>query len=102
MKYLVSLLMGVLVGAIYAAVHVKSPAPPIIALIGLLGIVIGEVGCDFVRQCLVKTEQPAAAYTRQINPEEITTKYDEYNRLANQALSASGAKQQTRLCSRTS
>ncbi|ODU66717.1 MAG: XapX domain-containing protein [Rhodanobacter sp. SCN 65-17] len=40
--YLLSLAVGVLVGVIYALLRVKSPAPPTIALIGLLGILIGE------------------------------------------------------------
>jgi len=38
----VSLLMGVAVGVAYGLVGVRSPAPPLIALIGLLGIVLGE------------------------------------------------------------
>ena len=40
--YLVSLLMGLAVGAAYGLVHVRSPAPPLIALVGLLGMVLGE------------------------------------------------------------
>jgi XapX domain-containing protein len=40
--YLVSLAVGVLVGLIYSAVDVKSPAPPTIALVGLLGMLAGE------------------------------------------------------------
>ena len=40
--YLVSLVLGVLVGIIYALFSVRSPAPPIIALVGLLGILAGE------------------------------------------------------------
>jgi len=40
--YLLSLGVGILVGAIYALLNVRSPAPPVIALIGLLGILIGE------------------------------------------------------------
>jgi XapX domain-containing protein len=40
--YFVSLLMGLLVGVAYALVQVRSPAPPLIALIGLLGMVLGE------------------------------------------------------------
>ena len=40
--YLVSLGAGVLVGVIYSLLHVRSPAPPLVALIGLLGIVVGE------------------------------------------------------------
>ncbi len=40
--YLMSLGAGLLVGVIYALLNVRSPAPPVIALIGLLGILIGE------------------------------------------------------------
>ncbi|WP_269715355.1 DUF1427 family protein [Caulobacter sp. NIBR2454] len=40
--YLVSLGAGLLVGVIYSLLHVRSPAPPAIALIGLLGILLGE------------------------------------------------------------
>ena len=40
--YLISLAVGVLVGVIYYVLDVKSPAPPLVALAGLLGIVVGE------------------------------------------------------------
>src|ERR1700761_138638 len=40
--YLLSLGAGLLVGVIYSLLHVRSPAPPLVALIGLLGILIGE------------------------------------------------------------
>src|SRR5271165_3028109 len=40
--YLISLAVGVLVGVIYSLLNVRSPAPPVIALIGLLGILVGE------------------------------------------------------------
>jgi XapX domain-containing protein len=40
--YLVSLAAGLLVGCIYALLQVRSPAPPAIALVGLLGMLIGE------------------------------------------------------------
>lgn len=40
--YLISLGVGILVGVIYALLQVRSPAPPVIALIGLLGMLIGE------------------------------------------------------------
>lgn len=39
---LISFAVGLGVGVIYALVRVKSPAPPIIALLGLLGMVFGE------------------------------------------------------------
>lgn len=40
--YLVSLAAGLLVGIIYGLINVRSPAPPVIALVGLLGILVGE------------------------------------------------------------
>jgi XapX domain-containing protein len=40
--YLLSLAAGVLVGFVYSLINVRSPAPPIIALLGLLGILGGE------------------------------------------------------------
>ncbi|MEA3181481.1 MAG: hypothetical protein QOI59_5004 [Gammaproteobacteria bacterium] len=40
--YVLSLGAGVLVGVIYSLLHVRSPAPPMVALVGLLGILLGE------------------------------------------------------------
>ncbi|TCM21689.1 XapX domain-containing protein [Novosphingobium sp. PhB165] len=40
--YLLSLGAGLLVGVIYGLLGVRSPAPPVIALVGLLGILLGE------------------------------------------------------------
>ena len=37
-----SFVVGLGVGALYGLIRVKSPAPPIIALLGLLGMVFGE------------------------------------------------------------
>ncbi len=39
---LISLAAGVLIGLLYALLKVRSPAPPAIALIGLLGMLAGE------------------------------------------------------------
>ncbi|URN99780.1 XapX domain-containing protein [Leclercia adecarboxylata] len=39
---LISLAAGVLVGLLYALLKVRSPAPPALALIGLLGMLAGE------------------------------------------------------------
>lgn len=47
--YVLSLTVGVLVGVLYYLVDVKAPAPPIVALLGLLGIVIGEKLVPFIR-----------------------------------------------------
>ncbi|APZ98895.1 XapX domain-containing protein [Sphingopyxis sp. QXT-31] len=40
--YLVSLGAGLLVGIVYSLLGVRSPAPPIVALVGLAGILLGE------------------------------------------------------------
>jgi XapX domain-containing protein len=48
--YLVSLVMGLVVGVAYGLVHVRSPAPPLIALIGLLGMVLGEQAVEMAKR----------------------------------------------------
>ena len=40
--YVLSLGAGLLVGVIYSLLNVRSPAPPLVALVGLLGILVGE------------------------------------------------------------
>lgn len=40
--YLVSLAAGLLVGIVYSLINVRSPAPPVVALVGLFGILVGE------------------------------------------------------------
>ena len=47
-NFLISLAVGIGIGAIYGALRVASPAPPLVALAGLLGIVIGEQGIAFI------------------------------------------------------
>jgi XapX domain-containing protein len=39
---LISFVVGLGVWILYGLIRVKSPAPPIVALLGLLGMVIGE------------------------------------------------------------
>ena len=48
--YIASFAVGILVGAIYALLNVRSPAPPWIALLGLAGILIGEQLVPVVKQ----------------------------------------------------
>ena len=38
----ISFAVGLMVGVLYALLRVKSPAPPLVALAGLLGMVWGE------------------------------------------------------------
>jgi XapX domain-containing protein len=51
--YLFSLGAGVLVGVIYHLIGVRSPAPPLIALVGLLGILAGEQLVPLSEQYLI-------------------------------------------------
>ncbi len=52
--YLLSLGVGLLVGVIYGLLNVRSPAPPVIALIGLLGILLGEQAVPLAKRIFVK------------------------------------------------
>ncbi|MCL6688302.1 XapX domain-containing protein [Pseudomonas citronellolis] len=42
MNYLISLAIGVAVGVLYNLLDFRSPAPPLVALVGLLGMQLGE------------------------------------------------------------
>ena len=50
---------GLLVGIVYSLLGARSPAPPAIALIGLLGILLGEQIVLFGRQVLSDTSSTA-------------------------------------------
>jgi XapX domain-containing protein len=52
--YLISLAVGLLVGVIYSLLNVRSPAPPVVALVGLLGILIGEQIPPFVKHLVAR------------------------------------------------
>jgi XapX domain-containing protein len=66
--YLLSLAAGLLVGVVYSLVHVRSPAPPVVALVGLLGILIGEQIPPYVKQMISKTTSTSAFVGRQVKP----------------------------------
>jgi XapX domain-containing protein len=53
-SYLASLILGVAVGVVYGLVKVRSPAPPAIALLGLLGMLAGEQAVSLVRSHMFK------------------------------------------------
>jgi XapX domain-containing protein len=48
--YLVALGIGLLVGALYSLLGTRSPAPPAVALLGLLGMLLGEQAVPLARQ----------------------------------------------------
>ena len=64
MGYIISLGVGFGVGLLYWLLKVQSPAPPLIALAGLLGMVLGEHAIPVVRAQLfaqTRTVQVAGA-----------------------------------------
>lgn len=65
--YLFSLGAGLLVGIIYSLLNVRSPAPPVVALVGLLGILVGEQLIPFAKT-LIKRESAAVSWINQIKP----------------------------------
>ena len=62
--YIYSLGAGLLVGILYSIVQVRSPAPPMVALVGLFGILVGEQVLPLVRQ-LASGCSLAAAWARE-------------------------------------
>jgi XapX domain-containing protein len=62
--YVLSLGVGLLVGVIYGVLNVRSPAPPVIALIGLLGILIGEQVVPLAKR-LVSSEPVSSTWVRE-------------------------------------
>jgi XapX domain-containing protein len=63
--YLLSLGAGILVGVIYSLINVRSPAPPVVALVGLLGILLGEQAVPLLRQSFGTAPAAAAVTLRQ-------------------------------------
>ena len=66
MGYIISLGVGFGVGLLYWLLKVQSPAPPLIALAGLLGMVLGEhaipvVKAQFFAQSAVQAASPPPA-----------------------------------------
>ena len=62
--YLISLGAGLLVGLVYSLLNVRSPAPPVIALIGLLvrELPIGSHGPSITAACTSRQSRNAAGF----------------------------------------
>ncbi|MFV1851133.1 MAG: DUF1427 family protein [Thalassospira sp.] len=58
--YVLSLGIGLGVGVIYALLGTRSPAPPVIALLGLLGMLAGETAVNWAKDRM--SVQEAAAH----------------------------------------
>ena len=66
--YLLSLGAGLLIGVIYALLHVRSPAPPVVALLGLLGILVGEQLVPLARRALSGEPVSLAWFQQECTP----------------------------------
>jgi XapX domain-containing protein len=62
--YVLSLAAGLLVGVIYGVLNVRSPAPPVVALVGLLGILLGEQLVPLAKR-LVSRDPVSTAWVRE-------------------------------------
>jgi len=67
-QYIVSLALGILVGVIYALFSVRSPAPPIVALVGLLGILVGEQLPPLVKRLFSPEATATSWFHHQVKP----------------------------------
>jgi XapX domain-containing protein len=78
-----SFVVGLGVGALYGLIRVKSPAPPIVALLGLLGMVLGEQFGVWIHTKKLDVSRAASVclvgerYDRQLyNPPSRKTRYE--------------------------
>ena len=58
--YVIALAVGLLIGVIYGLLNVRSPAPPVVALVGLLGILAGEQAVPRVKAWLAPPSAPTS------------------------------------------
>jgi XapX domain-containing protein len=66
---LISFAVGTLVGVLYGVIKVKSSAPPIIALVGLLGMVLGEQGGAWLLAKKIQAANVVPTHTGSIRKE---------------------------------
>jgi XapX domain-containing protein len=59
---LISFAVGLIVGVLYGVIRVKSPAPPIVALLGLLGMVLGEQAGGWLTTKKIQATNVASAH----------------------------------------
>lgn len=57
-SFIISFAVGILVGILYGLLGVRSPAPPYVALIGLLGMLIGESVVPIAKDKLSQLRHP--------------------------------------------
>lgn len=60
-SWLISLVLGFGVGVAYGLLRVRSPAPPLVALVGLLGMLLGEQAVAWGRGLIAPPEAQGAS-----------------------------------------
>ena len=65
--YVISLAVGLVVGVLYGVLNVRSPAPPVVALVGLLGILLGEQVPPLIRHA-VNSRPASVSWLQQVMP----------------------------------
>ena len=71
-SYLLSFAAGLLVGCIYSLIKIRSPAPPLIALVGLLGILLGEQGPSLVKHFFFKESTKTSQTSNLVEPHALS------------------------------
>lgn len=68
--YVTSLAVGLGVGVLYSILGVRSPAPPAVALIGLLGMLIGEQAGSAVSRWIGSGHSPATTRSATVGKDQ--------------------------------
>ncbi|MEL0212393.1 MAG: DUF1427 family protein [Novosphingobium sp.] len=68
--YLAALGIGLLVGALYSLLGTRSPAPPAVALLGLLGMLLGEQAVPLAKRVI--QGQEVASFWKTSCAERVT------------------------------
>jgi len=59
--YLISLAAGVLVGVLYSLMRLQAPTPPLIGLLGLLGMLLGQQIIPVATKLIVHEANPVSS-----------------------------------------
>ena len=66
--YILSLAAGLAVGVFYGLLQVRSPAPPVVALVGLFGILVGEQIPPLVKGWMARKPAAVSWLNHQVKP----------------------------------
>ena len=66
--YILSLAAGLAGGVFYGLLQVRSPAPPVVALVGLFGILLGEQVPPLVKGWMARKPAAVSWLKHQVGP----------------------------------